>query len=613
MTMTMSIGYSKENPTLSRSITDENHQKITEAAGALPRKCAFPDCQNRIANALGIIPEVDLPKYCRSLHDGYRFCERHISTDERFTARCAGIAKSGKPCQLHIYSTLRTEAGELAVAPLLRGERYCCYHLPPGLPLRRCSRADVETTAATSAFLDNVTLVYYDLETGRLQSEAHIQDGKVDVSIERVTEIGATVRSSNRRGGDPNGAVDYFFEDLVHPGAPIVEPNVSGITNVMLDGVVSEDNNIKFKGTSTSTRRSRATFPAMIRRFFDFLDQFPGPLCLVAHNGHRFDVQVLYHEMARNKMTKELERFKRELFFLDSTEIVRDTRPDIECRKLGCLGLRLGISRADYAPGKARSPSQMSGSGGRSSQEFHSPLASEGQGQRKNTHLLGRQKSFSKTPDDIAGSTDLDIRQKSFSKTPEEVARLSEDTRLVRQNSLSFSRISILSEDTDTTARWTRPHRALSDALLLRDVVLACRGEGDMESANKWNRSLVSNIRRYDNGSTASALQPIQTTGGRMLQTPRNEIVPGSAENVLQTTAVAPLQGGRMFISASASAVQPGPPGKVFQPSTTTALTPIVASRGGVDEIDTSETRRKRQRETENSDFLNVKRVLKFD
>jgi DNA polymerase III epsilon subunit-like protein len=284
--------------------------------------------------------------------------------------RCAGITVKGTQCRITTSSGLRTDLGSLVCQPLQAGGSFCVFHGgrrpeddeegvqdPLVLPLKRV----ILDAFSLPSFAWRI--VFYDLETVRLVVDPEDQvwrgPGKaplgplVDYRKERVVEIGAICATT--------GAV---FQQLVWPGGEFPEPNISGLTNAEVH------------------RSHGGGFPQVFARFEEFLWSRPGPnsscrrgprgpraapLLLVAHNGNRFDAQVLYRECVRHGGGPLPVLGK--LYFCDSLEVAQvlgsaRLHPEgrdgdwwghhhLGCKKLQCLARELGVFHAD--PGETGS------------------------------------------------------------------------------------------------------------------------------------------------------------------------------------------------------------------------------------------------------------------
>ncbi|CAD7965598.1 unnamed protein product [Amoebophrya sp. A120] len=491
---------------------------LPDSAGCITRTCKDPNCNNKY---LAGTPVEFAGRFCRSLHDGFQYCELHIAQDEKFARiQCQGIKKyNSERCKIHRYSSIRMGNdgnGELAAKPLLEGRsNFCLFHQPKGFDLSYCKREQVQG-------IDQWPWVFFDLETGRLVSESSGDRDRVDVSLERVTEIGAVVvrnpaeelllsrtsrspahdahglaaghprgpdcsisslpggdeifenenssaparydeRSSGLLSSSAGGRTHHsrgpyerplHFETLVRPNPtePIVTPNVSGIENEML--------------------QTAPDFKTAMRSFLQFLESCCQQHCeagdvvgeagrrstsstkdatttgttsrsrplLIAHNGLNFDVQVLFHELVRHGMARELEKF-RTFLFLDSRDVVDNFRPDFECRKLGCLGLQLKIDRRDY-------------------------VVPTGEGNINHTAPRTGTGEVQLMPKNNARNKRSDSLPEILNQGQGDIASCAAPTQ---QASSNVSEVSIASTASE---HWARPHRALSDSFLLRDVVL---------------------------------------------------------------------------------------------------------------------------------------------
>ena len=310
-------------------------------------RCRHPKCSRVFEPSFA--PANSCPKYSRSLRDGYRFCEEHILEDPT-VPRCRGIARgTGQRCRIHLYSVMSsTKVDEPALV-----DGFCRFHRPPGLILEPLLEAGAEepllenrqgidpgTSAGeqTGRFSD-FTLIFFDLETGRLMlgapDEAQSAQGSEKTGDAVVSEAKARARPEAAQGealpapprdelqtvvggasrgvaGKWSGPIEIEEERVIELGVVAFPgrcfgramsfsaegaPEVEGVgalrefsTLIHPGGMFMDEGHIS--GIKNSDLRGENPFLPAMEKFLDFVDEHDNPV-LVAHNGHRFDVQVL--------------------------------------------------------------------------------------------------------------------------------------------------------------------------------------------------------------------------------------------------------------------------------------------------------------------------------
>lgn len=277
--------------------------------------------------------------------------------------RCSGLTRRGRQCGITSLSTLRSDSGGLVGAPLRNGEAYCVFHggsdpdLPvdPGvLPLVAPSAAPEGSEILGGREKNSARrVVFFDLETVRLADDPEARREEpadsatraarpslgVDVRFERVVEFGAVCADTGAE-----------FQALVWPGGRFPEPHVTGLTNQEVWAGHQGD------------------FANVFKRFAEFVfgsvtrgaapprtpDQASAgcEVLLVAHNGHRFDVQVLHRECRRHGVRPDSSLGA--WWFCDSLELASVLLADgggglthaTGCKKLQCLARDLGCAPA---------------------------------------------------------------------------------------------------------------------------------------------------------------------------------------------------------------------------------------------------------------------------
>mmetsp|Transcript_163710 Transcript_163710/g.525046 ORF Transcript_163710/g.525046 Transcript_163710/m.525046 type:complete len:660 (-) Transcript_163710:123-2102(-) len=240
--------------------------------------------------------------------------------------QCQGLARSGKQCSITSRSDLRDQrTGRLAAFPLQRGAHFCAFHL----------QAFSLSATATPAPCQHdgsgpLIVVYIDLETTGL-----------DVLSAEVVELGAVAEGSGAafaclarprecspsQQGRSEKVHGISAEEL--SGAPAFE-DVMNNFHVFLSGLASP---MAAAATATGSRRQ-----CMLRE-----SGSQGDICLVAHNGIRFDFAVLVAQCFRLGLS--LRHFARYLY-CDSMDLLRlmqgagggaQSLSKHACLKLQCL------------------------------------------------------------------------------------------------------------------------------------------------------------------------------------------------------------------------------------------------------------------------------------
>eukprot|EP00397_Hematodinium_sp_SG-2012_P019233 GEMP01019751.1.p1 GENE.GEMP01019751.1~~GEMP01019751.1.p1 ORF type:complete len:497 (+),score=127.16 GEMP01019751.1:41-1531(+) len=231
----------------------------------------------------------------RPLNAGHPYCSEHLP--ENFKTRCEGRKPNGERCKIRRFCGWLTQDRGYTDVSLIEGERYCIFHLPPGFALEK---------STTPVDVDFDKIAYFDLETCSLLPETRY----LDTREQRIIEFGAVYN-------------DTSFVAFVDPQGEFAEPHISGITNEEV--------------------RGQAPFPTVFVDFLEYLEA-ANPVVVVAHNGAKFDLQVLHCEMKRHNLQRLIPRLAA-FTFVDSMDLVAN----YECRKLRCLTRDLHVAVEDRA------------------------------------------------------------------------------------------------------------------------------------------------------------------------------------------------------------------------------------------------------------------------
>ena len=232
--------------------------------------------------------------------------------------QCQGTTRAGRRCTITSSSNMRDKVtGQLIAAPLRNKGTYCLFHTTIFCTTEECEPRD--------KCLQPPIVVYVDLETTSL-----------DALRTEVVELGALV--------DDTGAA---FASLACP----LESSSAAAERV--------------HGIGADELSSAPPFQTMFKRFLRFLREVASPLhrgdqrskrircairddpveiCLVAHNGMKFDFAVLSSQCWREGIPlQQLANFK----YCDSLELLQvlnmpsdlqHSLGDMSCLKLQCLG-----------------------------------------------------------------------------------------------------------------------------------------------------------------------------------------------------------------------------------------------------------------------------------
>ena len=182
--------------------------------------------------------------------------------------RCCATTKAGTRCSITSLSNMKDSAGRFVAEPLRKWGTFCMMHtvLFPREPATACEPI----------------IAYIDLETNSL-----------DVLSGKIVEIGALIDGSQAT-----------FSTVVHPGheAPLDDAPVHGIPREeLLSGPCFAEafarldqflRNASLSVLETNNDSENSRSPALIMKQ-DL------QICLVAHNGWRFDFPFLLSEGAR--------------------------------------------------------------------------------------------------------------------------------------------------------------------------------------------------------------------------------------------------------------------------------------------------------------------------
>lgn len=177
-------------------------------------------------------------------------------------------------------------------------------------------------------------LVFFDLETCSFDTKSS-SPISVDPETQRIIEIAAVLVPISIVSGEMR--LDFShrrtFTRLVYPGAAFDdEGHVSGITNMELVG--------------------KPHFNAVVDDFIAFVTSSPRPV-MVAHNGNKFDIPVLFWELKRaGKRAVEQDvgcrasvlkwfSWLRGCVIVDTLDVLSDVVPSMKCRRMDCIKWRL--------------------------------------------------------------------------------------------------------------------------------------------------------------------------------------------------------------------------------------------------------------------------------
>ena len=216
--------------------------------------------------------------------------------------RCYATTKAGTRCSITSLSNMKDSAGRFVAEPLRKGGTFCMMHtvLFPREPAPACEPI----------------IAYIDLETNSL-----------DVLSGKIVEIGALVDGSRAT-----------FSTVVHPGheAPLDDAPVHGIPREELlsgpcfaEAFARLDQFLRYASLSvleSDDDSEDGRSPALTMK--------QGlQVCLVAHNGWRFDFPFLLSEVVRAGVGPAA---MSSWIYVDTLDVLRATDRAGECKKLQC-------------------------------------------------------------------------------------------------------------------------------------------------------------------------------------------------------------------------------------------------------------------------------------
>uniref|UniRef100_A0A915HZ44 Exonuclease domain-containing protein n=1 Tax=Romanomermis culicivorax TaxID=13658 RepID=A0A915HZ44_ROMCU len=133
------------------------------------------------------------------------------------------------------------------------------------------------------------TLVIFDLETTGL-----------DVNKERITEMGALSIDFDYFCNLSSRFNDQWNNNSADP--PPVPRVMSKICLPVNPGIPVNNAAAKCSGLNNELLNKSGNFKSAFDTFYHFLNRLQPPICLVAHNGNRFDFKILKNEIIRNRL-----------------------------------------------------------------------------------------------------------------------------------------------------------------------------------------------------------------------------------------------------------------------------------------------------------------------